>query len=117
MSESTEQAEPLTLINVFEIAAEDIDGFLNGWQKRLEMMSAKQGFISAQLFRAVSQDTRFQLVNVAQWATKDDFARATSDEGFRHSQQAGAEAIGASVRANPGLYRAVATTSAASTTP
>jgi heme-degrading monooxygenase HmoA len=108
MSESTDQAEPLTLINVFEIAAEDIDGFLNGWQKRLEMMSAKQGFISAQLFRAVSEKTRFQLVNVAQWATKDDFDRATSDEGFRHSQQTGAAAIGASVRANPGLYQPIA---------
>jgi heme-degrading monooxygenase HmoA len=117
MSESTDQAEPLTLINVFEIAAEDIDTFLNGWQQRLEMMSAKQGFISARLFRAVSQDTRFQLVNVAQWATKEDFARATADEGFRHSQQTGAAAIGASVRANPGLYQVVATKSTVSATP
>jgi heme-degrading monooxygenase HmoA len=114
MSESTDQAEPLTLINVFEIAAEDVDGFLSGWQKRLEMMSAKQGFISAQLFRAVSEDTRFQLVNVAQWASKADFDRATSDEGFRHSRQAGAAAIGASVRANPGLYRPVTPGSEAS---
>jgi heme-degrading monooxygenase HmoA len=116
MSENTDQVEPLTLINVFEIAAEDVDGFLEGWQKRLEMMSAKQGFISARLFRAVSENTRFQLVNVAQWATEADFQRATSDESFRHSQQTGAAAIGASVRANPGLYQPITAGSTASRT-
>jgi heme-degrading monooxygenase HmoA len=116
MSESTDQAQPLTLINVFEIAAEDVDGFASGWQKRLELMSAKQGFISARLFRAASETTRFQLVNVAQWATKADFDRATSDEDFRRSQQAGAAATGAPVRANPGLYQQIAESSAASGT-
>ncbi len=101
-------AEPLTLINVFEIGADGVDTFAAKWRERLDIMAAKDGFISAKLYRAASDDSRFQLVNVAQWASQADFERAVSDPGFRQSEHSSATDTAAPVRANPGLYRMVA---------
>lgn len=102
-----DQPEQLTLINVFEISARDVDSFASRWRDRLDILSSKDGFVSARLYRAASKDTRFQLVNVAQWASRADFEAAVSDDGFRRSQRASAGDAGSSVRANPGLYQMI----------
>ena len=58
---------PITLINIFEIGADDVDQFLREWEERAEFLGRQPGFRSLRLHRAVNPDSRFGLVNVAEW--------------------------------------------------
>jgi heme-degrading monooxygenase HmoA len=100
---------PVTLINVFEIRPEQLDGFLREWHQRAEFMSKQPGFRSFRLDRALSPDTRFQLVNVAEW----DSAEALRAEALRAatSQPEFLDSVSRSlaefdVTAHPGVYGA-----------
>lgn len=97
---------PVTFINVFEIPADRVSGFLEGWAERARIMSTKQGFRDTRLHRALSPEGRFQLINVAHWDSVEAYAAAHADTEF----QAGVEAVLQSrqVVASPQLYRVVA---------
>jgi heme-degrading monooxygenase HmoA len=58
---------PITLINVFEIDSRDVELFLREWQERAQFMGRQPGFRSLRLHRALNPDSRFQLINVAEW--------------------------------------------------
>jgi heme oxygenase (mycobilin-producing) len=109
MSEHTRPANagPVTLINVFEIPAEQIDAFITGWAERARIMSTHPGFRDSRLHRALSPEGRFQLVNVAHWDSAESYAAAQTDPEFQASRaRVAREAPGA--MANPLLYRVVA---------
>jgi heme-degrading monooxygenase HmoA len=98
-----ETDSPVTLINVFEIDAKDVDAFLEGWRERAEFMSTQPGFRSFRLHRALSPSSGFQLVNVAEWDSADALHAATSDERFQASVR---ESMGKfEVTAHPGVYQ------------
>jgi heme-degrading monooxygenase HmoA len=97
----------VTFINVFEISADDIDGFMAEWKERAEFMRTQRGFRSFRLYRALSPDARYQLVNVAEWDTADDLRAATSDERFQASILRSAAQY--DVSASPAVYRAAVT--------
>jgi len=97
------QTQQVTLINVFELPADQVDAFAAAWLERLDILAAKDGFLSARLYRAVSADTRFQLINVARWASAAAFEAAVADGGFRRGARA--SAVSSFARANPALYR------------
>ncbi len=44
---------PITFIDAFDIPANQIDTFITQWEHRSRLMSSADGFISAELHRAV----------------------------------------------------------------
>lgn len=98
---------PLTLINVFEIPAEQIDAFIESWAERARIICTHPGFRDAKLHRALSPDGRFQLVNVSSWDSAESYAAAHADPEFQVSRASVARHAPQAV-ANPELYRVVA---------
>jgi heme-degrading monooxygenase HmoA len=93
--------EPVTLINVFEVAAADVDAFLVQWRERAKVMAAAPGFRDSTLHRAMSSDARFQLVNVAHWDSQEALAAAQANPEFRSRVQATTTRSSA----NPAVYQ------------
>lgn len=96
---------PITLINVFEIEPEKVESFLALWREQAAFMSKQPGFRSFRLHRALSPDSRFQLVNVAEWESADALHAATAREWFRASASRTVDEFGEI--AHPGVYRVV----------
>jgi heme-degrading monooxygenase HmoA len=72
----------VTLINCFEIPAGREDEFFALWQQVNAYMKTKPGYLSHRLYRALSSDASFRFINVAHWASVENF-QAAHDEGFR----------------------------------
>ena len=72
------------LINPFEVP-EDVDDerFLEGWGQAADYMRSRPGFVGSRLHRAVSPNPRFRFVNVAEWASPQDFQAAVTSPEFR----------------------------------
>jgi len=97
-------AEPLTLINAFEVPADEADRFIAAWEKARDYLATQPGYVDTALHQAVGPEAEFQFVNIARWRSAEDFAAAIGSPGFRES------AAGlAGYRPHPGLYRAVRT--------
>ena len=93
----------ITLVNCFEIPAGSEDEFFMLWQRVNTYMRGKSGYLGHKLHRSLTSDAHFRFVNVAQWASLEDF-NAAHDSGFRAlvSQPAWA-----SFRSFPTLYEVV----------
>lgn len=93
----------VTLVNCFEIPQGREDEFFALWQHVNTYMRAKKGYIEHKLHRSLAPDARFRFVNVACWASVQDF-NAAHDEGFRAlvGQPAWED-----FRSLPGLYEVV----------
>jgi heme oxygenase (mycobilin-producing) len=97
-------AEPLILINAFEVPADQAGQFIAAWEKTRDYLQSQPGYVDTALHQAVTPNADFQFVNVGRWQTADDFMAATQSPGFRDS------AAGlAGYRPHPGLYRVVRT--------
>jgi heme-degrading monooxygenase HmoA len=94
---------PITFINVFEIDPDKVDPFLDEWRARAEFMSKQPGFRSFRLHRALTPDSRFQLINVAEWETVDALRAATGQQHFQESIRRSVQDF--DVTAHPGVYR------------
>lgn len=95
-------AEPVVLINVFEVPAGEADTFIAEWEKAADYLKMQAGYMDTTLHQTLNPDAEFQFVNVARWRTAEDFFAAIQSPGF---QQAAAGLSG--VRAHASLYRAV----------
>ncbi|MEZ0362355.1 antibiotic biosynthesis monooxygenase [Mycobacterium sp. pUA109] len=96
---------PITFINVFDIPEDEIDTFIAQWEHRSRLMRTADGFISAELHRATDSATRFQLINVSKWASRDQFEAATAAPEFRSELDAYASATSSTWTAHRGIYR------------
>jgi heme-degrading monooxygenase HmoA len=97
-------AEPLVLINAFEVPDEQADQFIAAWEMTRDYLAAQPGYVDTALHRAVTPGADFQFVNIGRWQSAEDFKAATQSPGFRES------AAGlAGYRPHPGLYRVVRT--------
>ena len=95
----------MTFINVFEVAPEDVEAFTAGWRDLAAIMASAPGFRGAQLHRAVADDTRFQLVNVARWDDEQSWrAAATNPRMQDAARAAGSDPVAGRVVHNTGLY-------------
>jgi heme-degrading monooxygenase HmoA len=101
-------SQTLTLINTVDVPADRVDEFLADWQQRAALMSTLPGFIDYTLHRAVDQDARFQLVNVAHWESREAFEAALGNPEFNALRDAARRAFDFTVTATPALYRVVA---------
>ncbi|HEX5996919.1 MAG TPA: antibiotic biosynthesis monooxygenase family protein [Jiangellales bacterium] len=97
---------PVTLVNVFEVPTEHVDVFIAQWRERAALMSTKPGFLETRLHRALSSQTRFQLVNVARWESPEAFEAGTADPEFR--QRASVATADPRVSAHAALYQVAA---------
>jgi heme-degrading monooxygenase HmoA len=97
-------AEPVTLINAFEVPAAEAGAFVAAWQKARDYLRLQPGYLDTVLHQSITPDAEFQFINIARWQTAEDFTAATQDPGFRQS------ATGlAKYRPHPALYRPVST--------
>jgi heme-degrading monooxygenase HmoA len=99
---------PVTLINVFEVPAEHVDVFIARWRERAALMSIKPGFLDSRLHRALSSQTRFQLVNVAHWESRETLWAATADTEFQARIAVAAADPQVPMAANAALYQVAA---------
>jgi heme-degrading monooxygenase HmoA len=100
----------ITFINVFEIEPEQVETFLAGWRERAEFMSRQPGFRSFRLHRALAPDSRFQLINVAEWDSAETLQSASSQPEFVDSARRSLAEC--RVTAHPGLFRVAIETAA-----
>ncbi|MHC1558987.1 antibiotic biosynthesis monooxygenase family protein [Actinomycetospora sp. C-140] len=99
---------PVTFINVFEIAREDVAAFTAGWREMAAVMASAPGFRDAELHEALAGETRFQLVNVAHWDSEDAWrAAAARPEMQAAVRRLGGEPAQRAATHHPGLYRPV----------
>ena len=97
-------AEPMVLINSFEVPGPDAENFITAWEKARDYLESQPGYVDTALHQAVTPGADFQFVNIGRWQSAEDFLAATQSPGFRES------AAGlAGYRPHPGLYRVVRT--------
>lgn len=78
----------VTLINPFDVPDETADeDFLRGWDRAADYMRRQPGFLTSRLHRALRPDARFRFVNVAEWASPQEFQAAVTSEEFRELTQ------------------------------
>jgi heme oxygenase (mycobilin-producing) len=96
--------EAVVLINSFEVPAADAERFIAAWEQTRDYLETQPGYIDTSLHQALASDAEFQFVNVARWASAEDFTAAIRSPGMR-------EASGglAGYRPHPALYRSVRT--------
>ncbi len=93
----------VTLINPFEVPEGKEEEALAFWERVAEFMRKQPGFVSTRLHKATVSWARFQLINVAEWQSADDFQAAINSEGFKALTEPYMEAF----PHFPGLYEAV----------
>ena len=81
-------ADPLVLINAFEVPREDAEQFIAAWEKTRDYLSAQPGYVDTALHQAVTPNADFQFVNIGRWQTLEDFHTATQSPGFRSQLRA-----------------------------
>lgn len=75
------EAGPVVLVNVFTMDAADEEPFLAVWRDDAAWMKAQQGFISAQLHRALGDSPTY--LNTAVWESTATFRAAFADPVFQ----------------------------------
>ena len=110
MANETRDSGPITLINVFEICPDDVERFMQQWRERADFLGRQPGFRSLRLHRALNPDSRFQLVNVAEWDSAEALRAATAQDFFQQSARRSMDQF--AVAAHPGIYRVVIEASA-----
>lgn len=96
------RAEPVTLINVFEVPSGAIEASLRYWEAARDVLARQPGYLSTQLHQSLAPDARFQLVNVARWESAAAFQAA-----MQRLQQELRVPPPEGLRFTPGLYRAI----------
>jgi len=67
--------QPVTLINVFRVPAEESERFLQRWKDNARVMVGQLGFIRLRLLRSLTDDAEMRFINVAEWASGRDLKR------------------------------------------
>jgi heme-degrading monooxygenase HmoA len=105
----------VTFINIFEISPDHLDAFIAEWEQRAVLLSTKPGFIDSRLHRAHRSETRFQLVNVSHWTSREAWEAATADPEFHRRTQAVQQDPGMRITSSRGLYDVAVDLSASAT--
>ena len=93
----------VTLINPFEIKSEDEADFLAYWQAAADYMQGQKGFINSQLHKSMMPGCRFMFINIAEWASAEDFQNAINCDEFKTLTEPKREQF----PHFPGLYQSV----------
>jgi len=78
LSAGAAAAQPVTLINVFEVPQGRLEETIRFWEAARDVLMRQPGYVSTRLHQAITPDARFQLINVAVWESTATFAAATA---------------------------------------
>ena len=83
-------AQPVTLMNRFEVPEGRDEAFLELWTETSHYFRKQPGFLSLRLHRAVTPGEPYRYVNIARWASDADYRAPHGTEEFRRlvSQEA-----------------------------
>jgi heme-degrading monooxygenase HmoA len=90
----------VVLINPFEVAQEDDERFLAGWDRARAALAQQRGYLGTRLHRSVGA-ADFRFVNVARWSSPLMFARALQRPEFAQA------AAAMPFPSHPALYQVV----------
>lgn len=91
--------EKVILINTFEVQPGNEEQVLASWKKSREFLAAQPGFISTRLHHNIDAAGKYSFVNVAEWATAQDFQTAT-----RKMRATLGDTLPPGTQYTPGLY-------------
>jgi heme oxygenase (mycobilin-producing) len=91
------------LVNCFEVPAGRESEFFSLWEQVNTYMRGKPGYLQHKLHRSLAPDAPYRFVNVAEWASTEDF-QAAHDAGF---QALVTQPIWSNFRSTPALYEVV----------
>jgi heme-degrading monooxygenase HmoA len=77
------EASPVVLVNVFQVAKEDIPALLEAWEADANWMKAQPGYISTQLHQGIAGSTVF--MNYAVWESVAHFRAAFTHPQFQQA--------------------------------
>jgi heme-degrading monooxygenase HmoA len=92
-------AEPVVLINAFEVPPGSDEAFLESWERSREFLRSQPGYVSTRLHRSLTPTADFRFVNVALWESPEAFRAATGHPDFR--------ATAGPFTSHPSLYEVV----------
>ena len=72
---------PVVLVNIFDVAQEDIPGLLEAWEADANWMKQQPGYISTQLHQGIAGSTIF--MNYAVWESVAHFRAAFNHPDFK----------------------------------
>jgi heme-degrading monooxygenase HmoA len=75
---------PVTLINSFQVLPSRDEAFRALWGETSRYFTARPGFVSLRLHRAINDDAPYRWVNVAVWESESAFRSAHATEEFRN---------------------------------
>lgn len=71
-----------TAIVSYKVNYDDVDNFLNAYDRANDFLKKQSGHVSSTLHRSMSSNAPFRFVNVAKWKTVEDFRRATQSTEY-----------------------------------
>jgi heme-degrading monooxygenase HmoA len=74
----------VTLINIFEVPADDEDAFIAAWEKSRDYLMKLPAHIETALHQSL-HDEQFRFVNIAHWTSEEEFNDAVRSQGFRET--------------------------------
>ena len=80
------EESPVVLVNVFDVAEDDIPALIKAWEADAIWMKKQPGYISTQLHRGIAGITVF--MNYAVWDSVKDFRNAFSHPDFQETLKA-----------------------------
>jgi heme oxygenase (mycobilin-producing) len=90
------------LINAFEVPAGKDEEFISAWEGSRDVLRSRPGYVATQLHQSLSPDAEFQFVNIARWASPQEFQAAVQDPRFR-------EVSAMPYKPHPSLYEVIRT--------
>jgi heme-degrading monooxygenase HmoA len=75
------EVSPVVLVNIFEVATEDISALLAAWEADANWMKQQPGYISTQLHQGIAGSSVF--MNYAVWESVAHFRAAFSHPEFK----------------------------------
>ncbi len=100
--------EPVTVINLITMPAAAADAFVEAWTTNTAPLRNAPGFRGTRLMRALSPDDPYQVVNVAQWDSIEQWRDALSTVRPDEERRRQAEAAG--IKPQHFFYRVVSVT-------
>lgn len=75
------EVSPVVLVNIFQVATEDIPALLEAWEADANWMKRQPGYISTQLHQGIAGSTLF--MNYAVWESVAHFRAAFTHPEFK----------------------------------
>ena len=101
---STKPNNAVVLINVFEVPKGQEVAALESWKQSRDFLKTQDGFISTRLHQNIDPNGKYHLINVAQWASPEQFRAAT-----QKMQRQFGDTMPQGTKMQPGLFKVIET--------